>query len=174
MSSKPPLPDIESLYCNHHQWLHGWLRRRLGNSFDAADLAHDAFLRLMNAPRHFETPPQARAYLRTMANGLCIDLWRRRQIEQMWLDELAARPEITVPSLEHQAIVIQALMEIDTMLRNMPVKAANAFVLAVACDMTDKEVATELGVSTRMVRKYVAQAMLHCLQLEISLLQPAD
>jgi len=101
-----------------------------------------------------------------MANGMCVDLWRRRQIEQMWLEELAARPEAVAPSAEHQVIVIQALLEIDGMLRSMPVKAANAFVMAVACEMSDKEVAQELGVSTRMVRKYVAQAMLHCLMLE--------
>lgn len=27
---------IESLYVDHHSWLHGWLRRQLGNSFGAA------------------------------------------------------------------------------------------------------------------------------------------
>ena len=35
--------------------------------------------------------------------------------------------------------------------------------------MTDQEVADELQVSSRMVRKYVAQAMLHCLRLEARL-----
>ncbi|SSW65901.1 putative RNA polymerase sigma factor FecI [Achromobacter veterisilvae] len=159
-------PNLESLYCSHHGWLLGWLRRRLGDSFDAADLAHDTFIRLMRAPRDFDNGPEARAYLRTIANGMCIDLWRRRQIEQAWLDELAARPEASAPSAEHQAIVLEALHEIDAMLRSLPVKAANAFIMAVACEMTDKEVAQALGVSDRMVRKYVAQAMLHCLQLE--------
>lgn len=161
-----PTSNIESLYSSHHGWLQGWLRRRLGDSSDAADLAHDAFLRLLQRPRRFDSMPEARAYLRSMASGMCVDLWRRRQIEQMWLEELAARPEAIAPSTEHQAIVVQALLEIDTMLRSMPVKAANAFVMAVACDMTDREVAEELGVSTRMVRKYVSQAMLHCLMLE--------
>ena len=52
------------------------------------------------------------------------------------------------------------------MLRCLPVKAANAFVMAVVCEMIDREVAQELGVSARMVRKYVAQAMLHCMRLE--------
>jgi RNA polymerase sigma-70 factor (ECF subfamily) len=32
--------------------------------------------------------------------------------------------------------------------------------------MTDREVAAQLGVSDRMVRKYVARAMLGCLQLQ--------
>jgi len=164
--SPAPARSIEELYCDHHGWLQGWLRRKLGNSFDAADLAHDAFLRLMQASRSFDDTLAARAYLRTTASNLCVDLWRRRQIEQAWLDELAARPEVAAPSTEHQAIVVQALLEIDAMLRSLPVKAANAFVMAVACGMTDREAAEELGVSTRMVRKYVAQAMLHCLRLE--------
>lgn len=165
-SDYPSPPSVETLYCDHHDWLLGWLRRRLGNAADAADLAHDAFLRLLAAPRRFDSPPQARVYLRTMAGGLCVDLWRRRRIEQAWLDVLAAQPEALAPSAEHQAIVLQALQEIDAMLRSLPPKAAHAFVMAVACDMTDKEVAAELGVSSRMVRKYVAQAMLHCLHLE--------
>ncbi|MOA67843.1 hypothetical protein D3C78_1951850 [compost metagenome] len=41
--------------------------------------------------------------------------------------------------------------------------------MAVACEMTDKEVADVLKVSSRMVRKYVAQAMLCCMKLEARL-----
>jgi len=74
-------PSVEVLYLDHHNWLQGWLRRRLGNASDAADLAHDAFVRLLTTPRPFDTPPKARVYLRTMAHGLCVDLWRRRSID---------------------------------------------------------------------------------------------
>jgi RNA polymerase sigma factor (sigma-70 family) len=166
MSSGNAFPDVQALYGDHHDWLQGWLRRRLGSAADAADLAQDAFMRLMVSPRRFDSPPAARVYLRTMAQGLCIDLWRRRQIEQAWLDTLAAQPEALAPSAEHQLMVLQALQEIDAMLSRLSPKAAQAFVMAVGCDMTDREVAQELGVSTRMVRKYVAQAMLHCMCLE--------
>lgn len=163
-----PLPSspVEGLYRDHHGWLQDWLRRRLGNAADAADLAQDAFVRLIVAPRRFDTPPQARSYLRLMANGLCIDLWRRRRVEEAWLEALAAQPESFAPSLEHQLIVLQALQEIDAMLRGLSARAAHAFVLAVGCEMTDREVAAELGVSDRMVRKYVAQAMLRCMEVE--------
>lgn len=160
-------PSVEVLYNDHHTWLRNWLRRRLGNAVDAADLAQDTFLRLLLKPCHFKNFLDARAYLRTTAYHLCVDLWRRREIEQAWLDVLASQPENRVPSTEHQVIVLEALYEIDAMLRSLPSKAANAFILAIACGMTDKEVARELGVSDRMVRKYIAQAMLHCMQLEI-------
>ncbi|WP_370679474.1 sigma-70 family RNA polymerase sigma factor [Comamonas sp. GB3 AK4-5] len=165
-ASNTPHSDIASLYLSHHGWLQGWLRKRLGNALDAADLAQDAFVRLLVTPRHFGTVPEARVYLRTMANGLCIDLWRRREVEQAWLDTLAAQPEALQPSAEHQAMVLQALQEIDQMLRRLPPKAARAFVLVMACRMTHQEAATELGVSSRMVGSYIAQAMLHCMQLE--------
>jgi RNA polymerase sigma-70 factor (ECF subfamily) len=157
---------VEILYGDHHAWLQGGLHRRLGNAADAADLAHDAFLRLLAAPRRFGSRPEARVYLRAMAGGLCVDLQRRRQIERAWLDALAARPDEQMPSAERQVMVLEALREIDAMLRSLPPKAASAFVMAVACDMSDREVAEELGVSARMVRKYVARAMLHCLRLE--------
>lgn len=158
--------NVQTLYCDHHDWLQYWLRRRLGNAADAADLAQDAFVRLLVTPRRFGSQPEARVYLRTMANGLCVDLWRRRQIEEAWLQALAVQPEAFAPSPEHQLIVLQALQEIDTMLHGLSAKAARAFVLAVGCEMTDKEVAAELGVSTRMIRKYVAQAMLRCMEMD--------
>ncbi|EHK63298.1 sigma-70 family RNA polymerase sigma factor [Achromobacter arsenitoxydans] len=161
--------DFESLYGNHHGWLLAWVNWRLGNAADAADLAHDAFVRLLTRPCHFDNPRQARTYLRKMANGMCVDLWRRRDLEQAWLDVLAAQPEPTVSSAEDQAMVLEALGEIDAMLRELPPKTAHAFVMAVACEMTDQEVADVLKVSSRTVRTYVAQAMLCCMKLEARL-----
>jgi len=63
--------SIERLYSDHHSWLLGWLRGRLGNAFDAADLAQDTFVRvLLRRP----LPPlrQPRSYLSTIARGLVV------------------------------------------------------------------------------------------------------
>ncbi|MGY6270997.1 sigma-70 family RNA polymerase sigma factor [Achromobacter denitrificans] len=158
---------LHMLYRNHHGWLYSWLRGRLGNAADAADLAQDAFLRLLSRPRDFDGFEGERAYLSTMARGLCIDLWRRREIEQAWLAVQAERPQAVQPSAEHHAIVIETLCEIDAMLRRLPWRTAEAFLMAMAYGMTDREIAAELQVSERMVRKYVAQAMLHCVSLEV-------
>ncbi len=162
---------VAALYIDHHGWLKAWLFRRMGNACDAADLAHDTFVRLMVRSRgleesRFDNRQQARAYLRTIANGLRIDLWRHREIERAWADTIAAQPEACVPSAEDQTAVLQALREIDAMLGQLPPKAARAFVLACICGMTHQEVARELGVSSRMVGHYITQAMLHCMQLE--------
>ncbi|OGB26586.1 MAG: RNA polymerase subunit sigma [Burkholderiales bacterium RIFCSPLOWO2_02_FULL_57_36] len=154
--------QMHQLYSSHHGWLYALLRRRLGNAFDAADLAHDTFLRLLLKPLDFDSFGGARAYLSTVAKSLCIDLWRRREIERVWLDALAAQPEALAPSAEHRAVILETLFEVDAMLRRLPEKAANAFVMAQIHGMTYKEIAAELAVSERMVKKYMAQAMLNC------------
>jgi len=171
LTAAPPLspqPSIDALYIDHHAWLKAWLQRRLGNAADAADLAHDAFLRLIVKPasRGLASGPEARAYLRAMAQGMCINLWRRREIEQAWLDTLAAQPLSVAPSAERQAVVLQALQEIAALLQSLPAKASQAFLLSAVGGMTAAEIGSELGVSSRMVRKYVAQAMLRCIQAQ--------
>ena len=84
--------NIQDLYQDHHGWLQAWLRRRLGSAADAADLAHDTFVRLLGGRRQqrFDSGAQARAYLRTTARNLCINLWRRQEIERAWLDKFTA------------------------------------------------------------------------------------
>lgn len=159
---------IEHLYDDHHTWLRSWLQRRLGNRDDAAELAHDVFLRLILKPAlpRLDTHGEARAYLHTIARGLCINLWQHREIERVWLDTLAACPPEYAPSPERQVMTLQALQEIAAMLRELSPKAAGAFLMVCVGQMDSQEVAAELRVSSRMVRKYVAQGMLRCLQLQ--------
>jgi RNA polymerase sigma-70 factor (ECF subfamily) len=101
-----------------------------------------------------------------MANGMCIDLWRRREVEQAWLDALAAHPEAVEPSAEDRAIVIETLCRVSAMLERLPEKVASAFVLSQLHGLRYREIAERLQVSERMVKKYMARAMLHCVLLE--------
>ena len=39
-----PPTDAAALYSDHHGWLQRWLKFRLNNAYDAADLAHDLSL----------------------------------------------------------------------------------------------------------------------------------
>ncbi|MGH8360144.1 MAG: sigma factor, partial [Pseudomonas sp.] len=76
---------VQTLYSNHHGWLNTWLRSRLGNAADAADLAQDTFVRLLQKTERFELKAP-RAFLRTIARGLVIDHWRREEIERAYLE----------------------------------------------------------------------------------------
>ncbi|ENO86921.1 sigma-70 family RNA polymerase sigma factor [Thauera linaloolentis] len=154
---------VVDLYRQHHPWLLGWLRTRLGGCpHNAADLAHDTFLRLLGNRRQIENLDQPRAYLTTIARGLVIDHWRRRDIEQAWQQAAALLPEAQAPSPETRALAIEALLRIDAMLEGLRPKVREAFLLAQLDGLGYAEIGTLLGVSERMVKKYMAQAMLAC------------
>ena len=66
-----PPTDAAALYSDHHGWLQRWLKFRLNNAYDAADLAHDTFVRVLARPRGIEGGEGGqRAYLTTIARGL--------------------------------------------------------------------------------------------------------
>ena len=160
---------VQNLYTSHHRWLYELLRRRLSNAFDAADLAHDTFIRVLKRPQEFQGEVHERSYLATIARGLCIDHWRRRQLEQAWLQALSERPQAAHPSPEQRAIIVETLHEVDAMLQRLPQRVSEAFILAQLHGMPYKLIAEQIGVSERMIKKYLAQAMMHCAILEAEL-----
>ncbi len=164
MSAPPtglPRHDLRALYSDHHGWLRAWLRGRLSNPSDAADLAQDTFLRLLvGSP---QTPlREPRAFLATVARGLVIDHFRRSALERAYLDELAACPDAQSPSPEQQALLLEALREVDRLLDGLSPNARTAFLLDRVDGMPQAEIAQQLGVSTRRVRQYIAQALRQC------------
>lgn len=137
--------QVEVLYADDHGWLQGWLRRKLGNSFDAADLTHDTFLRLLGK-REAAGLREPRAYLRTIAHGLVVNHWRRQEIERAWLETLATAPEASFPSPETRASLLEALCELDALLDRLNPKARSAFLLAQLDGLTYGEIAVRLQV----------------------------
>ena len=164
MTSESSPHDIERLYLDHHGWLQGWLRSRLNNSADAADLAQDTFVRLLRR-RQLTLMQEPRAYLRTVARGLVIDLWRRRDIEQAWLETLAGQPEHLAPSPETSLLVIESLMAIDRMLDALKPQVRQAFLLAQLEGLSCPAIAAQMGVSLSTVERAIAKALRHCYAL---------
>lgn len=152
---------VEELYADHHGWLHGWLRRRLGDAFVAADLAHDTFLRVLTKedPLVIREP---RAFLTTIANGLVLNLRRHQRIELAYLQMLAQLPEPLAPSPEAQAVWIESLVELDRLLDGLPRHVRQAFLLSQLDGLKQGEIATRLGVSVPTVKRYVARALEQC------------
>ena len=163
----PPRDQVGEFYSHHHGWLRGWLCKRVGCHELAADLAQDTFLRLLAKSQLPADLPSAKHYLRTVANGLCIDMWRRKSVEQAWLDTLASRPEDVELSPEDQLIIVETLCEIDEMLSRLPANVANAFIWSQIDGLTYKQIAMQLSVSERTVKNYMSKAMLECLLIEM-------
>lgn len=153
---------LTELYSDHHSWLHNWLRKKLGCSQRAADLAHDAFIRVLTLaePQNIKEP---RAFLATTAGRLMIDSARRRRIEDAYLAALAIHAvDAGMPGPEAIHTALQALEKIADMLAGLPAKVREAFLLSRLDGLTYNEIATQLEVSAGTVKNYITSALVHC------------
>lgn len=159
-------------YVDHNRWLHHWLCKKLGSTFDAADLTQDVFAKLLHKQQSnaldLATIIEPRAYLTTMATHLLIDNRRKQKLEQAYLAMLIhTQPDFAASPQQIQEAV-STLYQIIVMLEGLPTKAARAFILYRLDGLTYAEIAIELGVSASMIKQYIARAMLHCYQIAYS------
>ena len=158
--------QIDQLYSQQHHWLHSWLCKKLGCSYQAADVAQDTFTRLLSLSQ-LPSIIEPRAYLSTTATRLIIDQARRKKVEQHYLEHYSFYQDIEriAPSAEELLIITETLTAIVHLLEDLPEKCQRAFLMSRLDGMRHAEIATELGVSTSMVKQYMAKTMVHCYQL---------
>lgn len=168
MSSQPHTAAVEVIYQEHHSWLQSWLRSRLSSACDAADIAHDTFVRLLSA-RSDAAIREPRHYLATVARGLVIDRYRRRAIELAYLETLSSRPEVMAISEEEKALIIETLIAVDKTLVSLGPRTQRIFMMSQVDGMTYQQVATTLDLSLTTVKKHMVRALTECSILMASL-----
>jgi RNA polymerase sigma-70 factor (ECF subfamily) len=164
-TAKYPLQaDLASLYGEHHGWLLGWLRKRLGCAHFAADVAQDTFLRLLALGERLPALEQPRAFLTTTAKRLLLDRGRRQAVEQAYLAELEALAQQLphAPSPEEIMLAVQSLERIAAALEQLAPRPREAFLRHFIDGEPQGSIAAQLGVSPRMVHKYLVQALVLC------------
>lgn len=164
MTRNSELQLIDDLYRAHNGWLQRWLRRRLGDQENAADIAQDTFVRLLISGR-LPSLGDGRSHLVQIARHLVIDQWRRRRVEQVYLESIAGLPEPESPSPETRALVIETLLQIDAMLAAMPARVREAFLLSQFEGLSYADIAERLQVSVSSVQKYMLKAIAACYQI---------
>ena len=161
---KPSL--IERLYAEHRSALQSFFQRRIRSKASAPDLAQEVYVRMLRVsdPSSIRNPA---VYLYTVANNLVKEhaaLDRRqtggRDIEDAGTSE-QLEPE-TAGALEGNLDLTQRIGELQAVLLQLRPKCRAAVVLRFAHELTYREIATHLGVSPQMARKYVDQALDYC------------
>lgn len=155
---------LDQLYREHQSWLHGWINRRVGCRENAADLAQDVFVRLLRSNLQ-ATLLNPRAYLGSIARGLMIDQYRRRALEQAYLESIAHLDEGLVPSEEERLLLLDTLEQLDRLLDRLKPRVRQAFLLAQLEGLTCPKIAERLGVSRATVERDLAKALHACYRL---------
>ena len=167
--SSPFASQLSFFFSDHHRWLLQHVQRRLSNHADAENTAAETFCQLLTSKVDLASIEQPRAYLSIIARRLVYDRYRRSQLEQAYLQRLAALPEELAPSPEECHLLIEALTAIDRALSGLPVVVKRAFLYSQLDGMSYVQIAQRLGVSERSVGRYMTQALRQCYLAQLDL-----
>ena len=149
--------EIATLYADHHGWLQGWLRKKLGSTACAADVAQDTFVRLLDR-EDAVAAREPRAFLATVAQRVLFNHYRRQKLEEAYLEVLAQLPPLHAPSPEDRALLLATVFELDRMLDGLPPPVKRAFLLRQLDELPQEDIARQLGISLATVKRHLQRA----------------
>jgi len=155
---------VERLFAEHRGGLQSFFRRRIRSQADASDLAQEVYLRMLrlNNQEAIRNPVH---YLYTVANNLVKEhaVLERRRASGVDIDEVPVQQQLeTLPAFDRDLDAKQRVARLGVVLQQLRPKCRAAVVLRFTHELTYREIATHLGVSPQMAKKYVAQGLSHC------------
>lgn len=157
--------SVHEVIRRHHDSLIRFLRQRLRVKDDAADVAQEAYIRMMQyeGSREIHSPS---SMLFRIAINVANDLGRseqaRRVADQTSIDglELASG----APTAEREIAAKQDLSLLYDAIENLPVKCRRVFLLSRVHHMTYPQIAAHCGISVKMVEKHIGHALAICMK----------
>jgi RNA polymerase sigma factor (sigma-70 family) len=155
--------DFDSLFRKYAKDLRLFLTRRVASPETAADLAQEAFYRLLRsdqAPDALDT----RAYLFRIAANLAIDHNRHRRRQQTSTGEEQAIAEYAdpQPSAERSALSREELRVLEQAINTLPPRGREVFLLHKIDQLSYAEIAARLGIAKNTVVVHMVRSLAHC------------
>lgn len=155
---------VERLFSEQYASLLAFFGRRVRARSEAADLAQEVYLRMLRVG-DAEAIRNPEGYLFTVANNLAKEhaVIEHRRTSGIGLDEAQDDASLQVlPAYEKELDGAQRTTRLHAVLAQLSPKCRAAVVLQYAQGLTYQEIAVRLNVSPHMVKKYLAQALMHC------------
>ena len=159
-----PRALVERLFAEHRGTLEAFFRRRIRTKFEAPDLAQEVYLRMLRVS-DADAIRNPELYLYTVANNLVKEhaVLDRRRASGVDVDDTTVQQQLAqLPSFEADLDSGQRVARLRVVLQQLRPKCHTAVVLYYRHGLSYAEIAERLGVSTHMVKKYLAQSLVHC------------
>lgn len=162
----------------YYQQLVRYLTTRLRDRQLAADVAHDAYVRILEGGRG-ESIEFPQAYLYRTAINIAVDVHRRSSVRRSESFE-DVDPEVkgSIPTPHASLYQQQRVGLVERALDELPENCRTAFLLRKLDGLAHHEIAAQMGISKDMVEKHIVNAMKHCRirvqEMEYSKADPDD
>lgn len=169
MTGAPKVGDIESsrfvaeLEAQYGRDLVNFIARRMRSTVDARDIAQETYIRLLRLNRK-DLIREPRPYLYRVAANVLYEAELRRRTDAAALVLLASDLQIFADAgYDEQGPEIAELSDrLEQVLAGLSPKCRAVLILHRREQLTYDEIGAELGISSSMVKKYLAQGLRYC------------
>jgi len=155
----PPRRDFAALYRSTIGPLRRYLTRLLGNSAEAQDIAHDAYLRVLPIVEK-PTTGQPEAVLYTTARRLAINQLKRRSISPISAGAPGHENSASsAPGVAQQVMARQEFRLLQEAIARLPEGCRNVLLLRKVELLSHREIAERLGIAVSTVEKQHVRAL---------------
>src|SRR5262245_7634211 len=159
---------VEKLFAEHRRALQKYFYRRIRTKSEAPDLAQEVYVRMLRIS-DTEAIRNPQLYLYTVASNLAKERAVLERREAVCLD-LGADFDVAlvqqrlgeVTPLESELEANEMTTRLNAALGQLPGRWRTALVLQYRYGLIYQEIADRLGVSSNMVKKYLAQGLGRC------------
>lgn len=147
---------LQEIFVRYAHELNGFVRSHWPKEQDVADIIQESFLRLSQTPNP-EQIINTRAFLFQTAANMVVDLHRRRQVREKFLETFVDSDALDLPQQSPETYWEnhETLEQLRLWLHEMPELQRHAFVLYRIEGYTYAEIAQHLGISVRCSERYV-------------------
>jgi RNA polymerase sigma factor (sigma-70 family) len=156
-------PDglVEGLVQDHGADLLRFISRRVRSVADARDLAQETYVRLLRLERK-NLIRDPRPYLYRIAANILYEFELGRKADIAGLMRWSANADLNVEYADQDADRLMLSRRLESVLRGLSPKCRAVVILHRREGMTYEEIGQRIGLSSSMVKKYLAQGLKHC------------
>jgi RNA polymerase sigma factor (sigma-70 family) len=155
---------VEKLFAEHRGALQRYIYRRLRTKSDAPDLAQEVYVRMLRLS-DTEVIRNPQLYLYAVASNLVKEhaVREQRHATLPEVDEAIVAERLgDLPAIDSQVETSQMIEHLGVALGQLPPRWRTALILQYRYGLTYQEIGERLGVSSNMVKKYLAQGLGQC------------
>jgi len=156
------LDFVEGLVRENESELGAYFRRRLPSVYDSADACQEVFLRMCRVDRPNRIRNR-RAFLFRTAHNIVQDYYRKRHITEVSLEATANEWEAKSSSVSPERVLYtkEWWKAYCVAINELTPRCRRVFIMCRMQNFSHADIARELGISKKMVEKYMTKALAH-------------
>lgn len=152
-------PDVGELYAANRLWLVRMATLMLGSTAEAEDAVQDAFASFLRTAATLRDTQAATGYLRTSVVNNVRAVVRRKEIARRNAPHVAVKADSHTPAADAGLMLSEDQREVVRALRQLPQRAQEVLVLRYWSELSEREIAETLGISTGSVKSTASRAL---------------